>query len=224
MRWTVKPHRIMTIPTQLQCYGAVKGPQTSQAYLGWVNSLAIGAVTEKGHVEFCWDVSKCWDFVHARSPSVQVPFRGVAQLLHGEEPNALDKGSFYLQTHPNNKVTFSLLLLFFPAQGQTVTTSTRVFNPPHLTQIPLFISKPLSLLLGTIFAQFLCSHINVVAFPRQVKQFTNTRKQIFHKCRTAIFWWSNRKKKKINEKILISSQAGGHWMSWTCWYIKGQVD
>lgn len=96
---------------------------------------------------------------------------------------------------------------------------------PHLTQIPLFISKPLSLLLGTIFAQFLCSHINVAAFPWQVKQFTNTRKQIFRKRKTAIFRWSNRKKKKkINEKILISSQAGGHWMSWTCWYIKGQVD
>lgn len=66
---------------------------------------------------------------------------------------------------------------------------------PHLTQIPLFISKPLSLLLGTIFAQFLCSHINVAAFPWQVKQFTNTRKQIFRKRKTAIFRWSNRKKK-----------------------------
>lgn len=55
-------------------------------------------------------------------------------------------------------------------------TSTKVFNPPHLTQIPLFISKPLSLLLGTIFAQSLCSHINVAAFPWQVKQFTNTRR------------------------------------------------
>lgn len=118
----------------------------------------------------------------------------------------------------------ALLLLFFPAQGQTVMTSTRAFNPSHLTQIPLFISKPLSLLLGRVFAQFLCSHINVAAFPWQVKQFTNTCKQTFHKHRTGIFWWSNRKKKKINGKILISSQAGQHWMSWTCWYIKGQVD
>lgn len=174
-----------------QCYGAVRGPQTSQAYLGWVNCLAVGAVTEKGHIEFCWDVSKCWDFVHARPSSVQVPFRRVAQLLHGEEPNALDKGSFYLQTHPH-KIMFSLLLLFFPAQGQIVTTSIRVFNPPHLTQIPVFISKPLLLLLGTIFAQFLCSHISVAAFPRPVKQFTKTRKQIFCKCSTEIFWWSNR--------------------------------
>lgn len=156
-------------------YGAVRGPQTSQAYLGWVNCLAVGAVTEKGHVEFCWDVSKCWDFVHARPSSVQVPLRRVAQLLHGEEPNALDKGSFYLQTHPN-KVTFSLLLFFFPAQGQTVTTSTRVFNPPHLRQTLLFITKPLPPLLGTSFAQSLCSHINVAAFPWQVKQFTNTHK------------------------------------------------
>lgn len=206
-----------------QCYEAVRGPQTPQAYLGWVNCLAIGAVTEKGHVEFCWDVSKCWDFVHARPSSVQVPIRRVTQLLHGEEPNALDKGSFYLQTHPN-KVSVSLLLLFFPAQGQTVTTSTRVFNPLHLTQILLVISKPLSFLLGTIFAQFLSSHINVAAFPWQLKQFTNTCKQIFCKHRTGIFWWSNRNKKSMIKYWFLQCFAGEHWMSWTCWYIKGVVD
>lgn len=82
-----------------------RGLQVMQAYLGWINCLAVGAVTEKRHVEFCWDVSKRRDFVHPRPSSVQVPFRWVAQLLHGEEPNTLDKSSFYLQKHPN-KVMF----------------------------------------------------------------------------------------------------------------------
>lgn len=83
---------------------AVRGLQVTQAYLGWINCLAVGAVTEKRHVKFCWDVSKCWDFVHPRPSSVQVPLRWVAQLLHGEEPNALDKRPFYLQKHPNKVV------------------------------------------------------------------------------------------------------------------------
>lgn len=79
--------------------------------------------------------------------------------------------------------------------------------PPEFSALPSWlISRFYSLKpcpfcwvkLGT-FAQFLCSHIDVAAFPWQVKQFTNTCKQVCCKRRTRIFWWS-KEKKKINAK------------------------
>lgn len=87
--------------------------------------------------------------------------------------------------------------------------------PPEFSALPSWlISRFYSLKpcpfcwvkLGT-FAQFLCSHIDVAAFPWQVKQFTNTCKQVCCKRRTRIFWWSKEKKKKSMPKIVIPSQA-----------------
>lgn len=72
-------------------------PGPGQQYLGCIDGLLVGAVTEQGHPELSGDAAECRDLVGAGAPGVQDPIGGVMQLLHGEEAQALDKGPFYLQ-------------------------------------------------------------------------------------------------------------------------------
>lgn len=81
--------------------------------------------------------------------------------------------------------------------------------PPEFSALPFWLishfssqnSCPFCWVQPGTFAQFLCSHIFVTAFPWQVKQFTNTREQICCKRRTRIFWLSNGEKKNQCQNI-----------------------
>lgn len=66
-------------------------------YLGCIDGLLVGAVTEQGHSELDGDAPKCRDLVGAGAAGEQAPFGGVVQLLYGEEAHALDKCPFHLQ-------------------------------------------------------------------------------------------------------------------------------
>lgn len=68
-----------------------------QQYLGRIDGLLVGTVTEQRHPELTGDAAKRRDLVGAGATGVQAPLRGVVQLLQREQAKALDKRPFYLQ-------------------------------------------------------------------------------------------------------------------------------
>lgn len=90
----------------LQIHQPYRWPATTQLrrqpgpklrYLGSINGLLVGAVTEQGDPELNGDAAEGRDLVGAGSPGVQAALRGVVQLLQGEEAKALDECAFHLQ-------------------------------------------------------------------------------------------------------------------------------
>lgn len=77
------------------------GPQ----YLGGIDGLLVGAVTEQGHSELGGDAAEGRDLVGAGAAGVQDPVWGVVQLLQSEEAKALDKRPFHLQGRQRQRVS-----------------------------------------------------------------------------------------------------------------------
>lgn len=72
-------------------------PRPRAQYLGCIDGLLVGTVTEQRHPELSGDVAKRRDLVGAGATGEQVALGGVVQLLQCEEAQTLDKCTFHLQ-------------------------------------------------------------------------------------------------------------------------------